>query len=237
MNTIAVGTYRVPIPVTEETVKEALHAGLRRIDTAALYKNEKEVGIAVRNSGIPREEIHITTKIHPKFAGTEKATKSIENSLNNLGLGYIDTVLIHRPDVWGKPAAAHPQLIKESWLVLESYFKEGLIKNLGVSNFSAQDLERLYTYATVKPTVNQICCSALKPPTQEVIDYCKNHRIALEGYSPFGGVGAPCLKDSTAAKVLCNVLKTFDYVVYGGDLAFPAKILMEEYKFYEYIIR
>lgn len=228
MNTIAVGTYRVPLHVTEATVNEALVAGLRRVDTAALYKNEKEVGTAVRNSGIPRAEIHITTKVHPKWAGTEKATRSVENSLNNLGLGYIDTALIHRPDVWGKPAAAHPQLIKESWQVLETYYKEGLIKNLGVSNFNIPDLERLLSYAVTKPIVNQICCSALKPPTQELIEYCKNNSIALEGYSPFGGVGAPCLKETTAGKTLQNILKTFDYVVYGGDLAFPAKKLLEE---------
>lgn len=228
MNAIAVGTYRVPLPVTEDTVLEALRAGLRRVDTAALYKNEKEVGNAVRNSGIPREEIHVTTKIHPKWAGSEKATKSIENSLNNLGLGYIDTVLIHRPDVWGKPAAAHPQLIKESWEVLENYYREGLIKSLGVSNFTVPDLERLRSYATIQPSVNQICCNTTKPPTQELIDYCKNHSIALEGYSPFGGVGAPCLKETTAANTIQNILKTFEYVVYGGDLAFPAKGLLKE---------
>lgn len=230
MNSIAVGTYRVPLNVTEDTVLEALKAGLRRVDTAALYKNEKEVGNAVRNSGIPREEIHVTTKIHPKHAGSEKATRSIENSLNNLGLGYIDTALIHRPDVWGKPAAAHPQLIKESWQVLESYHKEGLIKNLGVSNFAIPDLERMLAYATIRPTVNQICCNSTNPPTNELIEYCKKHGIALEGYSPFGGVGAPCLKDTTAVTTLRRILSTFDYVVYGGDLSFPAADLMKEYQ-------
>jgi diketogulonate reductase-like aldo/keto reductase len=228
MNRIAVGTYRVPLPVTEATVLEALQAGLRRVDTAALYKNEKEVGDAVRNSGISRNAIHVTTKIHPKFAGSEKATKSLENSLNNLGLGYIDTVLIHRPDVWGKPVAAHPQLIKESWFVLETYYKEGLVKNVGVSNFSVADLERLATYATIQPTVNQICCNSLKPPSQELIDYCKKHSIQLEGYSPFGGEGAPCLKGTTASAVLYNTLKTFDYVVYGGDLAYPCSTLLSD---------
>jgi diketogulonate reductase-like aldo/keto reductase len=230
MKSIAVGTYRVPIDVTEDTVLEALIAGIRRVDTAALYKNEKEVGNAVRNSEIPRAEIHVTTKVHPKWAGSEKATKSIENSLNNLGLGYIDTFLIHRPDVWGKPAATHPQLIKETWQVLESYHNEGLIKNLGVSNFTVTDLERLQSYGITKPTVNQICCNNLKPPTQELIDYCKKHSIVLEGYSPFGGVGAPCLKDTTAASTLRNILKTFDNVVYGGDLMFPASDLVKEFQ-------
>lgn len=230
MKSIAVGTYRVPLAATEDTVLEALAAGIRRIDTAALYKNEKEVGNAVRNSEIPRTEIHVTTKLHPKWAGSEKATKSIESSLNNLGLGYIDTFLIHRPDVWGKPAATHPQLIKESWQVLENYYNEGLIKNLGVSNFTVTDLERLQSYAIIKPTVNQICCNNLKPPTQDLIDYCEKHSIALEGYSPFGGVGAPCLKDTSAASTLHNILKTFDYVVYGGDLAFPALGLMKEFQ-------
>jgi len=230
MNKLAVGTYRVPLSVTEETVREALSAGIRRVDTAALYKNEREVGAAIRNSSLLREAVHVTTKVHPKHAGTEKATRSIEASLNNLGLGYIDTVLIHRPDVWGKPAAKHPQLIKEKWLVMEQYHKEGLIKHLGVSNFSVQDLERLQSYATLKPTVNQVCCNELRPPTQELINYCKKHSIALEGYSPFGGEGSPCItKDTTATTVLLSVLKTFDYVVYGGDLAFPAKELIRSF--------
>ena len=227
MNRIAVGTYRVPLEATEAVIADALSAGIRRIDTAALYKNEKQVGDAIRKSTVPRAAIHVTTKIHPRYAGREKAIKSIENSLNFLGLGYIDTVLIHRPDVWGKPAAAHPQLIKESWQVLEEYHKEGLIKHLGVSNFATADIERLLTYATIKPTVNQICKNDEKFPSDELITICKKHGIALEGYSPFGGAGAPMLKERNAVDVLKNVLSSLDCVVFGGDTKYPARLITE----------
>lgn len=227
MNRVAVGTYRVPAEETEAVVCDALQSGIRRIDTAALYKNEKEVGNAIRSSGILRANIHVTTKIHPRYAGRTKAQQSIERSLNNLGISFIDTVLIHRPDVWGKPAAAHPQLIKESWIVLEEYQKEGLIKNIGVSNFDVADVQRILTYATVKPYVNQICYNDGKKPTAELIELCASHGIKLEGYSPFGGAGAPMLKGRSAVDVIKQVLSTIDYVVFGGDLKHPSHLIID----------
>ncbi len=222
---LAVGTYKVDKSVTKDVVLDALKHDIRRIDTANLYKNEAEVGEAIKECGIPRDELHITTKVHPRYATVKKAAISIERSLEALGT-YADTLLIHRPDVWGQEPSTHPAHIELTWKILEAYQMEGSVKKIGVSNFTDKEIEHLMSYATIKPFVNQICINETKFPSEETISCCKKYDIKIEGYSPFGGVGGPLLSDTNTPSVLLKKrLEVADYVVFGGSPDHSVKTL------------
>lgn len=140
------GVYQVSPEETEQCVLNALEVGYRSIDTAAAYGNESAVGNAIRRSGIPREELFITTKLWVQDQGYEHAKKAFETSLNNLGLDYLDLYLIHQPfgDVYG------------SWRAMEELYEEGKIKAIGVSNFEADRLVDLILNNKIVPAVNQV---------------------------------------------------------------------------------
>ena len=141
------GVFQVPeAAVCEQAVCDALSAGYRLIDTAAAYFNEEAVGAAIRKSGIPREELFITTKLWIQDAGYENAGKAFQTSLNKLGLDYIDLYLIHQPmsDYYG------------SWRAMEKLYKEGKIRAIGVCNFYPDRLADLCVNADVIPAVNQV---------------------------------------------------------------------------------
>ncbi|MDO8538271.1 MAG: aldo/keto reductase [archaeon] len=157
---------------TQQAVKWALEEGYRQVDTAAYYKNEEDVGIAVRESGIKREEIFVTTKLrNPDHDFPEKA---FNESLKKLGLKYVDLYLIHWP-VEGKRNAA--------WKVLEKIYKEGKAKSIGVSNYTIKHLEELLEVADIVPAVNQVEFSPYLYQ-KELLEYCKKKGIALEAYAP-----------------------------------------------------
>jgi diketogulonate reductase-like aldo/keto reductase len=214
---VAIGTYKVDKSVTKDVVLDALKHNIRRIDTANLYKNEAEVGEAIKECDIPREDLHITTKVHPRYATVKKAAVSIERSLESLGT-YADTLLIHRPDVWGQESATHSMHIEHTWKILEAYKLEGSVRKIGVSNFTEKEIEHMMSYAIIKPYVNQICINDTKFPTEETIACCKKYDIKIEGYSPFGGVGGPLISDTnTPVDLLKKRLELADYVVFGGS--------------------
>jgi diketogulonate reductase-like aldo/keto reductase len=154
-------------------VRYALKAGYRHIDTAKFYRNEVSVGRAIRDSGIPREEIFVTTKIFPTDA--MKIDKSFKNSLNRLGIDYIDLYLIHWPV---------PGIVKKAWAKMEEiYKKSNKLKAIGVSNHSVAQLKSILSVATVKPSVNQIKCSPYNyDPAMH--KFCDENGIIMEAYSP-----------------------------------------------------
>ncbi|KAE8145902.1 NADP-dependent oxidoreductase domain-containing protein [Aspergillus avenaceus] len=173
------GVYRSPTNVCVQSCLTALKAGYRHIDTAQFYANEKEVGDAIRQSGIPRSELFITTKILVPGGSPEATYEKLLASVEKIGGpgGYIDLFLIHS-------ANSGTSGRKEMWQALEKLLEEGKTKSIGVSNWGVKHIEELKSYAKVwPPHVNQI---ELHPWNQQrVIDeYCKQHGIIVEAYSP-----------------------------------------------------
>jgi len=155
-------------------VKCALNAGYRHIDTAALYENEKGVGKAIRESGIKREDIFVTTKVWNSDQGYDSTLRAFDRSLDNLGFDYIDLYLVHWP-VKGK--------YKDTWRALETIYLQGRVRAIGVSNFLKHHLVDLMNSAQIMPMVNQM---EFHPylVQQELIDFCHSHHIQYEAWSP-----------------------------------------------------
>lgn len=182
---IGFGTWQTPSgDVAKNAVMDALKTGYRHIDTAAVYRNEESVGEGIRESGVPREEIFVTTKLWNTEHTYEKTKAALDTSLKKLGLDYVDLYLIHWPnpidyrDDWALSNA-------EAWRAMEEAYEEGKVKSIGVSNFLPHHLDELFKTAKVKPMVNQIY---LNPSDiqDDVVAYNKEHDIITEAYSPLG---------------------------------------------------
>jgi methylglyoxal/glyoxal reductase len=161
----------------EETVRAvlwAIEAGYRHIDTAAIYDNEHDVGRAVRESGVPREELFVVTKLANADHGHQRALSAFEKSLERLGLDYVDLYLIHWP---GNDAR------DQSWQALQRIAADGRARAIGVSNYRIDHLEHLLSWAEVVPAVNQVEFSPFLYQ-RELLDYCTAKGIRLEAYSP-----------------------------------------------------
>jgi methylglyoxal/glyoxal reductase len=157
-----------------ESVKAAIKNGYKSIDTAAIYKNEEGVGQAIKESGVPREELFITTKVWNSDQGYESTLQAFETSLEKLGLDYLDLYLIHWP---GK------NKYKETWKALEKLYKDGRVRAIGVSNFKVHHLQDLISDADIKPMVNQV---EYHPhlTQKDLLEYCQSEGIQLEAWSP-----------------------------------------------------
>jgi diketogulonate reductase-like aldo/keto reductase len=155
-------------------IKDAVKAGYRSIDTAAIYGNEEGTGQAVRECGIPREELFVTTKVWNARQGYDSTLEAFEESRKKLGLEYIDLYLIHWP-VKGK--------YKETWRALEKLYKEGLVRSIGVSNFQIHHLKDVMADSEIVPMVNQVEYHPLLTQ-KELHAFCKENRIQLEAWSP-----------------------------------------------------
>ncbi|MCA1202134.1 aldo/keto reductase [Priestia flexa] len=157
-----------------DSVKWAINAGYKSIDTAKIYENEEGVGQAIKEAGVPREDLFITTKVWNADQGYESTLEAFETSLNKLGLDYLDLYLIHWP-VEGK--------YKDTWRALEKLYKDGKVKAIGVSNFQIHHLEDLMKDAEIKPMVNQVELHPLLTQV-ELRDFCKKNDIQIEAWSP-----------------------------------------------------
>lgn len=171
---VGLGVYQARGDDTVHAVLDALKHGYRHIDTAAAYGNEREVGLAVRSSDVPRSEIFVTTKLWNDDQGYERALRAFDASLERLGLDYVDLYLLHWP-VFGERV--------DSWRALERLLAEGRVRAIGVSNFMPRHLDELLDKTEVVPHVNQI---EVNPFLQqrEVRAYCDSKGIAVEAYSP-----------------------------------------------------
>ncbi|MDR3147515.1 MAG: aldo/keto reductase [Treponema sp.] len=182
---IGFGTWQTPDgDLAVSSVQAALQAGYRHIDTAAIYGNEESVGRAIRESGIPRRDIFLTTKLWNDEHGYETTLRAFETSAKKLGTDYFDLYLIH----WPNPAKFRrnwQEANAGTWRAFEELYKAGKLKSIGVSNFHERHIEPLLKTATIVPQVNQIrLCPGC---TQDaVVNYCRAKNILLEAYSPLG---------------------------------------------------
>lgn len=182
---LGLGTWLIPDDKASEAVVNALNIGYRHIDTAQAYRNERGVGEGIRQSGIAREDIFLTTKLAAESKSYEDAKARIDKSLQKLGLDYIDLMIIHSPQPWTEFREGQHffEGNLEAWRALEEAYKAGKLRAIGVSNFEEVDLDNILNNCTVKPMVNQILAHISNTPF-DLIEYTKSKDILVEAYSP-----------------------------------------------------
>ncbi|MDT0306603.1 aldo/keto reductase [Streptomyces sp. DSM 44917] len=186
------GTYPLDDEAAEEAVRSALAAGYRLVDTAVNYGNERGVGRGVAASGVPREEVAVTTKLPGRDHGYEETLRSFRESLDRLGLEWVDLYLIH----WPLPRVDR---FVESWRAMIRLREEGLARSIGVSNFTPEQIARLERETGVLPAVNQVELHPLLPQ-EELRAFHAKHGIVTESWSPLGR-GSELLKDAAIGRV------------------------------------
>jgi 2,5-diketo-D-gluconate reductase A len=199
------GVYQVPPGETAEAVSTALEAGYRHIDTAQMYRNERGVGEAVRTSGLPREDIYITSKLNNGFHRPDDARRAFEETLSALGTDYVDLFLIH----WPLPTLYDGDYVS-TWKTLESFKADGRARSIGVSNFQIAHLERLAAECDVVPAVNQIEAHPYFL-NDEVRTYGEARGIATQAWSPIAQGGV--LEDPTITEIAARLGRTAAQVV------------------------
>ncbi|MEK3877571.1 aldo/keto reductase [Paenibacillus sp. FSL M7-0420] len=189
-----------------DSVKAAIKAGYRSIDTASVYGNEEGVGQAIRESGVAREELFITTKVWNTEQGYDSTLAAFDQSLSKLGLDYADLYLVHWP-IRAK--------YKDTWRALEKLYADGKVRAIGVSNFQIDHLEDLLADATVKPMVNQVELHPLLNQ-QELREYCKAQGIQIEAWAPLAQ--GHLLDNEVLADIAARHHKTLPQVILRWDL-------------------
>lgn len=203
---IGLGTWQMTPEQAHFFVKFALQNGYRHIDTAVGYDNHTGVGEAVKDSGLDREAVFITTKIPAAVKDYQGAVEAIDQSLRELQVDYLDLILIHAPRPWNEMRAEkiknhyYPENA-EVWRAMEAAYAAGKLKAIGVSNFSIDDLEHLFEKCTIKPMVNQVKYH-IGHTDQALLDFCRAQQVLVEGYSPIatGGLLGDAQIQAVAAK-------------------------------------
>ena len=235
MPKIGLGTWLIDNEKIEEVVKNAISVGYRLIDTAQAYGNEEGIGKAIKECGLKREELFIATKIRAEYKSYEEAKKSIDESLQKMGLDYLDLVIIHSPQPWTDFRENEKRFFEENilvWKALEDAYKEKKVRAIGVSNFLKDDLENILKNCEIKPMVNQIL-THISNTNFELIKYCEENNIQVEAYSPIGH-GA-LLNNETlvemAKKYQVSVPQLcIKYVLQLGAIAIPKATSLEYLK-------
>lgn len=181
---LGLGTWQIPDgEETYNSTKWALEAGYRHIDTAMAYGNEASVGRAIKDSGISREDIFVTTKLPAQMKGYDIAHECFQKSLSALDLGYIDLYLIHAPWPWSNVGQDCTEGNIDSWRAFEEIYDSGKVKAIGISNFEPKHISPLLAMSKHAPMVNQIRFH-IGDRQQEVVDYCNKQGILITAYSP-----------------------------------------------------
>jgi 2,5-diketo-D-gluconate reductase A len=214
------GVFQVPPAEVIEPVLAALEAGYRLIDTAAMYGNEEGVGKAIAQSGVPRDEIFVTTKLNNPDHGYDATLKAFDTSMSKLGIDVLDLYLIH----WPQPKR---NAYVETWKAFEKLYADGRVRSIGVSNFATSHLKRLAAETDVKPVANQI---ELHPglPQLQLRAFHAEHEILTEAWSPIGQ-GQGLLEDPTIAAIAGRVDRSPAQVVLRwhvqhGNVAIPKSV-------------
>ena len=184
---LALGTWFISNKDVVKAVRDAVKIGYRHIDTAQAYENENGVGEAIRNCGVKREEIFVTTKLGAEVKSNKEGVVSIDKSLKTLGLDYIDMIIIHSPQPWGDYHGddRYFEGNREAWRALEEAYKAGKLRAIGISNFEKADIDNILESCSVKPMVNQILAHISNTP-KELIQYSQDKGMLVEAYSPIG---------------------------------------------------
>ena len=183
---LALGTWLIDDDIVPGAVRAALEMGYRHIDTAQAYGNERGVGQGVRESGIARDRIFVTSKVAAEHKDYKSAAEGIDETLRKTGLDYLDMMIIHSPQPWKFMNQSDDRFVegnREAWRALEDAYKAGKLRAVGVSNFLEGDIDSLWETAEIKPMVNQILCHISNSPLG-LIEYCKKKGIVTEAYSP-----------------------------------------------------
>ena len=183
---LALGTWLIDDSAAAAAVKAAIKLGYRHIDTAQAYGNERGVGEGVKDSGIAREEIFVTSKVAAEHKDYKSAAEGIDETLHKTGLDYLDLMIIHSPQPWNKVNQSDDRYTegnREAWRALEDAYKAGKLRAIGVSNFLQGDIDSLWETAQTKPMVNQVLCHISNSPL-DLIDYCTKKGMVMEAYSP-----------------------------------------------------
>lgn len=202
MTVLGFGVYQVEETVCEQCVCDAIAAGYRSIDTASAYLNERAVGRAIRRSGVPREELFITTKLWVQDAGYESAKRAFAKSLERLQLDYLDLYLIHQPfgDVYG------------SWRAMEELYREGAVRAIGVSNFQPDRLVDLILHNEVVPAVNQVETHPFCQQT-EAAAVMASEGVQIESWAPFAEGRNNLFGNGTLVSLVAKYRKSVAQVV------------------------
>lgn len=201
---VGFGVWKVADEEAPKTVSQAFDAGYRLIDTAKIYGNEVGVGKAIASSSLSRDELFITTKVWNSDQGYEETLQAIDESLDKLGLDYVDLYLVH----W--PTPMYDQYV-ETYKALETIYKDGRAKAIGVCNFNIEHLQRLEQECSIVPTVNQVECHPYLQQ-QELKAYCAEKGIALQAYSPLMN-GKTVLEDRTIVALAEKYGKTAAQII------------------------
>ena len=190
MPMVGLGVYNIPEKETQRVVEDALSVGCRSIDTAAMYENEKGVGDAVRACNVPREELFVTTKICEPCHTQEETLRTVDRSMRQIGLDYVDLMLLHWPV--GNPAVM--------WHTLEELYAQGMFKAIGVSNFYPNTFPMIVEDAKVMPVMNK-CEAHVLYQQRKMREYLKPYDVALEAWSPLAEGRSSIFKD----KILMSI--------------------------------
>jgi diketogulonate reductase-like aldo/keto reductase len=204
-------------------VTDALQAGYRHVDTARAYDNEASVGRAIRDSGIPREQIYVTSKLPAEAKTHARAVADFETTMAEIGLDYLDLYLVHAPWPWdemGKDCREENRIV---WRAMEEFLAGGRVKAIGVSNFGPDDLASLLPACTTKPVVNQIRWFIGLDPS-DTAAVCAEHGIVIEAYSPFAHgliVNHPEIADIAAGYHVSAPQLCIRYLLQKGAVVLP----------------
>lgn len=226
---VAFGTWQMPAEKTRQSVLDAIEIGYRHIDTALVYGNEKEVGQAVRDSGVAREDLYVTSKLPGETKDAAGVKRDFEQTMKNLDIDYLDLYLIHAPFPWDEMSSTSGTVEKydkanqEIWKAMEEIQKSGRVKSIGVSNFNVHDLQSLLSTATIKPVVDQVqyYIGYTEP---KVSEFSKANDIMIEAYSPLatgGLINNPIVKEIADRYDASVAQLAIQFVVQNGALPLP----------------
>lgn len=222
---IGLGTWQMNDEEAFNAVQSAISLGYRHIDTAAVYKNEEAVGKAIKHSNVTREVLFVTSKLWNRDRGYEETLKAFKTSLKRLNMDYMDLYLLHWP-ANAKQFENWKEINADSWKALETLYKEGKVKAIGVSNFMKEHLEALLQSATIKPMVNQI---EFHPghKQEEVVEYCQKNGILVEAWSPLGSgkmITNEALKEIAKRNQVSVAQLCIRWILQKGHLPLPKSI-------------